>query len=167
MQAHQHAAIKGFGCSILICCERGSSNLSLKPLLALDGQETEFGRALFCISSLYWADWAHTVRIRFLDVRNPDVSIALDALRWDLGFEIEISSHADGLEEAALYAGICFRSAAHMRFAHARRWGVPVVLALQYPDREWISASSLLHQEFAFDPKRFADHLSHIVAALS
>jgi hypothetical protein len=143
------------------------SELPPHTLLVFDGTESISGRALLTISSLYWAPWAHSVRIRFIDVNSPDVLLALQALRWDLGLDVEVFDAPDGLMDATLYAGICFRSANQMRLGEARKRSIPIVLALQYPEAEWLSASVLIHEESAFDPKGFADHVGAVIRALS
>lgn len=144
-----------------------------KPLIVFDGRENLFGRALFCVSSLYFAEpWFSLVTVRFIDIESPDVLTALAAARWDLGIEIEAwersrSCLASPLAGATVYAGVAYRSAAGMRLDEAQAGGVAPVVMLQHPDANWLSASTLLHAEMAFDPRRFADHLGAMVKMLS
>lgn len=145
-----------------------------QPLLVFDGTESANGRALFTLSALHWcADWLPRTRVLFIDVTDENVTIAAKALHWDMGIYLELrpepASHdgADGggpLADASLYAGVAFRSAGHMRIAAARTRGVPVLLAVQFPDDGWLSASTLLRDDAAHDPKAFAAHLGTVVA---
>lgn len=145
----------------------------VKPRIVFDGQEGRFGRALFCVSSLYFAEpWASAVDIDFIDVDSPDVSLALKVARWDLGMAIGERSAAQStgpwtFQGAIIYAGVAFSSASEMRLRDARTAGAAPVVMIQHPEAEWLSASALLHHRLAFDPKAFARHIGAMVARLS
>lgn len=153
--------------------EAGKDCAVPKPRVVFDGNEGPAGRALFCVSSLYFAQsWLPAVEIGFIDVDNADVSLALSVARWDLGIEIDERDSArsagpQALEGALVYAGVVFGSASGMRLDDAAVAGVAPVVAIQHPDAEWLSASTLLHQAFAFDPRAFARHVGAVVARLS
>lgn len=142
-----------------------------KPRIIFDGSEGRAGRALFCVSSLYFAEaWSPAVEIGFIDVDNADVSLALNVARWDLAIaidEYDSTSSLQALDGALVYAGVVFGSASGMRLAAAAAAGVASVVAIQHPDAEWLSPSTLLHQPLAFDPRAFAGHLGAVVAGLS
>lgn len=143
-----------------------------KPLIVFDGQEGRSGRALFCISSLYFAEpWLSTVGLRFIDVDNPDVSLALGVARWDLGIDIDerdgaASGDGRALLGARLYAGVAFGAPMKMRLAEAHLNGAAPVVMIQHPDRDWLSPSTVLYGKLAFDPARFARHLGAMIARL-
>lgn len=136
--------------------------------LLFDGTESITGRAFLTVSSLYWAlDWLECVSAHFIGVTDPNVAIALEAFTRDTG--VEVTWDVDGEErfqDAAVYAGIAFRSGEHMRLAAAREHGVPVVCAIQYPIEQWVTASTLIHQSLSHNPRRFAAHLGSVVRSL-
>lgn len=143
-----------------------------RPLIVFDGTESECGRALLSISALYWClDWLARVQVRFINVSSENVLIAAQTFHWDTGTKLELSGASpsaepldDPLAGAALYAGIVFRSADHMRIDIARQRQVPVLLAVQFPDEQWFSPSTLLREDAAFNPKIFSAHLGVVVA---
>lgn len=140
------------------------------PLIVFDGTESVCGRSLWTVSSLYWSlEWLDTVAVTFIDVVNPNVVIALKTFMYDTGVSLTWTSGdtTEVLSKASLYAGIAFGSAQHMRLAKAHHHGVPVVLALQYPRAEWLTASTLLHEDVAFDPRRFAGHVGAVARMLA
>lgn len=134
-----------------------------RPLIVLDGTESMEGRAFYLISALHWClDWLPAVDLRMIDVSNEDVDLAVHALHWEHGIDIEIvdvSRSASPFLDADLYAAAAFRSADHLRLADAAKAGIPVLLTLQYPDKEWLSAAALSRREAAFDPHVFAHEL--------
>ncbi|WP_029008783.1 hypothetical protein [Azospirillum halopraeferens] len=136
-----------------------------RPIVAFDGTESVTGRAMLTVSALHrCTDWLPLVRPRFIDVTDENVVLACQALRWELGVEIEVlppsgmRAHPP-LRGAHLYAGIAFRSAGHMRLVEAAALSVPVILAIQFPEEAWCSRSVILHEDAAFDPGIFATHL--------
>lgn len=138
--------------------------MSQAPIIAFDGNESAAGRALFCLSALYHCtDSLHGLVVRLIDVADPDVLMAAEAFYWDTGIEIDVwpveRAAADGspLVGVRFYAGIASGSASHMRLGEASWRQVPTLLALQYPDQEWLSASIVLRQNAAFDPRLFAE----------
>ncbi|MGQ9367399.1 tetratricopeptide repeat protein [Azospirillum sp. ST 5-10] len=145
----------------------GNRGAGQGPIIALDGAESSFGRAFLVVSALYWcAEALADCRLRFLDVRQRDVGLALDALRWDTGLDVTAQPDGEGLQGAALYAGIAFRSAAHLRLDAAERLGVPTLVAIQFPDPEWVSPAVLSLGDAAFDPEAFGARLVRAVADL-
>lgn len=132
----------------------------MAKILTLDGTESVGGRALTLVSALYWcADSLRNAQVRFIDVKDRNVGLAIDALRWDTGLAVSAQPDGEGLAESSLYAGIAFRSAPHMRLAEAKHHGVKVLLAIQFPDMAWLSAPVLTLSEAAFDPRKYAEHL--------
>ncbi|NYZ17765.1 hypothetical protein HL658_34915 [Azospirillum sp. RWY-5-1] len=132
-------------------------------ILALDGTEGMEGRALFTLSALTFAGgWSAGVAIRMIDVTDDNVLLAAEALAWDEGIAVEIRRPGDEeergspLEGAGLYAGAAFRHARHMRLEEARRRGIPVLAAIQYPDPADALPPPPGEPDAAFDPRRFA-----------
>lgn len=146
-----------------------SESSPARPLLLLDGVESATGRALMTISALYWSlDWLDGATPHLVGVIDPDVVLAAQAFVRDTGARLSWSADTlDLFKDARLYAGIAFRSGAHMQLDAARRRRVPVVLAVQYPDENWLTASTVIHQPLAFDPRRFAQHLGATFRSLS
>lgn len=138
-----------------------------RPLIALDGTESTEGRSLFVISALYWClDWLPAVDLRMIDVKNEDVSAAVQVLRWEHGVDVQVvdmPKSESPLLHADLYAAAAFRSADHVRVAEAEEAGIPLLLTLQYPDAAWLSSSVLCRREAAFDPRLFARELKTAV----
>lgn len=139
-------------------------------VLALDGTEGVEGRALFTLSALAFSrPWRDTVTIRLIDVTDNNVLLAAGALGWDEGITIEIrkpdeeAERGSPLEGAALYAGVAFRSARHMRLEEARRRGIPTVVAVQYPDPGEESPLPPTEPDAAFDTRQFAALLGRAV----
>ena len=136
----------------------------MTKILALDGSESFHGRGFLVVSSLYWCvETLEGIDVRILDVRSRDVRLALDVFQWDTGVTVTVQSDAEGLGEAALYGGIAFRSAAHMRLPEAASHDVPTLVAIQFPDPEWMSAPVLALGNAAFDPKLFGGLLGDAV----
>jgi hypothetical protein len=137
-----------------------------RPVIALDGTESVHGRALFAVSALYWCvDWLPEVEVRLIDALDDDVILAASILRAETGADLRIQpsfSKFSTLAGADIYVAAAFRSGDHLRLAEARHWRIPVMLALQFPDPEYLSGS-VLRQRAAFDPKVFAEHLYTIV----
>lgn len=140
------------------------------PVIALDGNESITGRALLCLSALYHcADRLHHVGIRLIDVTDPNVLLAAEALHWDIGLQLDAwpaeRARSDGspLADVALYAGIACGSARHMRLEEARQLQIPTFLAMQFPEQEWLSPAIVLRQDAAFDPRKFAEGITRIV----
>jgi hypothetical protein len=127
------------------------------------------GRAFYLVSVLHWClDWLPAVDLQMIDVSNEDVLIAVHALRWEHGIDIEIvdtSRSVSALAHADLYAAAAFRSADHLRLAEAEKAGVPVLLTLQYPDEAWLSAAVLCRREAAFNPREYARELESAAKA--
>jgi hypothetical protein len=140
---------------------------SERPLIALDGTESENGRGLFTLSALsYCTDWLPLVRLRMADVANENVVTAIDVFRFEHGIDIDVRHPADRsspLQDADLYGGVGYRSAAHMRISEAHRSGIPVLLAMQFPEPEWVSPVTVLRHDAAFDPAQFGSLLGAIV----
>lgn len=137
-----------------------------RPVIALDGTESQQGRALFLMSALHWcADWLPAVSVHLLDATDEDVLLAADALRWEHGVELHVSDGESQtvMEDVDLYAAAAFQSVDHLRLEEARRAGVPVFLTVQYPDGNALTAPVLYRHAAAFDPKRFAQELGAIV----
>ncbi len=142
-----------------------------QPLIVFDGTESVNGRAFLAISALHWCvDWLPRARVRLIDVTDENVALAARAFHWDTGIALDLWKPPPSPEQAgaslagaSLYAGIAFRSAGHMRIDAARGQGIPVLLAVQFPDESWFSASTLLREDAAFDPRIFAAHLSAII----
>jgi hypothetical protein len=138
-----------------------------RPVIVLDGCESIEGRALLTISALYWcAQWLPRVDVRFSDVMDEDVILAVNALRWDCGASVALvraSSVRSPLLGADLYGGIAFRSVSHLRLAEAAAIGIPAVVAVQFPFEDEFRPNLLLRQLAAFDPRVFADELYAIV----
>lgn len=138
-----------------------------RPVIAIDGTESIEGRALFTISALYWClDLLPRVDLRLIDVADENVALALELLRSQHGVEAEVCpvhEHSSPLAGASLYAAVAFRSADHLRIAEARDARLPTLLAIQFPDAEWLLPSVVLRQRSAFDPRCFADDLRSVV----
>lgn len=138
-----------------------------RPLIALDGTESTEGRALFVISALYWClDWLPAVDLRIIDVKNEDVSAAVQVLRWEHGVDLQVVDVPESespLLHADLYAAAAFRSADHLRVAEAEEAGIPLLLTLQYPDEAWLSFPVLCRRDAAFNPRVFARELEAAV----
>lgn len=136
----------------------------MTKILALDGSESIHGRGFLVVSSLYWCVEAlEGIDVRILDVTSRDVQLALDVFQWDTGVRLTVQPDAEGLEDAALYGGIAFRSAAHLRLSEAARHDVPTLVAIQFPAPEWMSAPILALGNAAFDPKLFGERLRDAV----
>jgi hypothetical protein len=137
------------------------------PVLVIDGAESMEGRALFVISALAGClDWLPSVTVRFADVIDENVVTALDVFRHDHGIQFDVRHPADRtspLRGADLYAAVAFRSAGHLRLGEAQSARIPTLLAIQFPEPEWVSPSVLLRRAAAFDPRRFAADLGAIV----
>ncbi|HTC33305.1 MAG TPA: hypothetical protein VK724_08035 [Bryobacteraceae bacterium] len=137
-----------------------------RPVIVLDGTESVYGRALFAISALYWcAEWLANVEFRLIDVSDEDVLLAVAVLRADMGADLEVrpsSKDFSPLGDADLYVAAAFRSAQHLRLSEAAYGKIPVLLAMQFPDAEYINGS-VLRQRAAFEPKLFAEELYAIV----
>jgi hypothetical protein len=137
------------------------------PVIAVDGSESLSGRALFAISALSWClEWLPRVHLRITDLTDENVALALDVFQFEHGINIDIrhaNDRASPLLGADLYAAVAFRSGRHLRLAEARNAGIPTMLAIQFPQPEWFSASVLLRQPAAFDPRCFAADLGAIV----
>jgi hypothetical protein len=137
-----------------------------RPVIAIDGTESVHGRALFTLSALYWCvDWLSDVEVRLIDALDDDVILAASILRAEIGADLRIQPSPRELSTLAgadIYVAAAFRSAEHLRLAEAARWRIPVMLALQFPDPEYLGGS-VLRQRAAFDPRVFAEHLYTIV----
>ena len=133
----------------------------------MDGAESTEGRALFVVSALSSCTaWLPRVRVRFADVANENVVLALDVFSRQHGIQFDIRHAADRsspLKGADVYAAVAFRSVTHLRLAEARTARIPTMLAIQFPQPESISPAILLRQPAAFDPARFAADLGAIV----
>jgi hypothetical protein len=143
--------------------DRGRS----RPVIALDGSESMQGRALFVLSALTWClDWLPAVDLRLIDVTNEDVTLAAKVFMWEHGINVAIlspESDESPLSGADIYAAVTFRSASHLRIKEAASFGIPVLLAMQFPDTIWLSGSVLCRRPSAFDPRLFANDLGAIV----
>src|ERR1051325_10431989 len=125
-----------------------------RPVIVLDGSEGVEGRALLTISALYWCeDWISRVDVRFSDVKDENVVLAANGLRWDCGISVTIldtSMMRSPLFGADLYGGIAFRSVDHMRLKEASAEGIPALVAVQFPSEKDIGPSLVLRQRAAF-----------------
>lgn len=137
-----------------------------RPVIAIDGNESVEGRALFTLSALYWCrEWLPHVETRLIDVSDENVTLAADVVRADVGADIRVrqsSSLQSPLAGVDLYAAVAFRSAGHLRLAEAAHAGIPVMLALQFPSPEYLGGC-ILRQRAAFNPRIFAEELHAIV----
>lgn len=140
-----------------------------KIKIILDGVESGAGRATFLISSLYFcADWITKAELIMINASDESVVIASQSLYWDVGIKIDLREAENGINEqiltgASLYAGVAFRSAEHMCIAEARSHGVPTLVAIQFPDPDWFSASTMLREDVAFDTRALSCHLKSII----
>jgi len=143
--------------------DRGRS----RPVIALDGSESLQGRALFVLSALTWClDWLPAVDLRLVDITNEDVSLAAKVFSWEHGINLALSSPTDvesSMTGVDLYAAVAFRSAYHLRIQEAASSGIPVLLAMQFPETAWLTAAILGRRPSAFDPRLFAADLGAIV----
>lgn len=136
----------------------------MPKIIAFDGTETAQGRALSLISALYWcADALRDVEVRFIDVQSPDVELALHVLYFETGIRAYTQPHGDNFRTFSLYAGIAFQSAAHMRLDEAKQHGTPLFVAIQFPEPEWMNATTLSTSKAAFDPQCFGGHVERII----
>lgn len=138
--------------------------------LLFDGAESTNGRAMMVISALYHTvQWISAYRIVFANVTDPNVAIALAAFTYDTGEPVETlqTISDEDFRDVTLYAGVAFRSAAHMRIDAAAAARVPVLLAIQYPERRWTTPSTIMHARAAFDPGIFAQHLAAVAMGLA
>jgi|SRR5450432_485533 hypothetical protein len=138
-----------------------------RPTIALDGTETMEGRALFMLSALQWCTgWLPAVDLRMVDVTNEDVELAANVFSWEHGIPIDLRPPCEDdsmLEGVDLYAAAGFQSPGHLRLTESRHLGIPVLLAIQFPDPTWFSASIQLRRAAAFNPRVFAAELEQIV----
>jgi hypothetical protein len=138
-----------------------------RPVIAIDGAESSEGRAIFVISALNWCiDWLPGVELKLIDVANEDVILAASVFFWQHGIHLAISPADDAessLAGADLYAAAAFRAPRHLRLEEAHDEGIPVLLAIQFPDPDWLSAPVLCRRPAAFDPRIFAEELGAIV----
>lgn len=145
--------------------DRGS--VQARPVIALDGTESMEGRALFLISTLYWClDWLSAVDLRLIDVTAEDVTTAARVFQWEHGIDLDIYSPEIGtspLAGADLYAAAAFRSARHLRLSEAQYARIPALVAIQFPDSDWLSPSIICRQPAAFDPQIMAADLRSVV----
>jgi hypothetical protein len=142
------------------------------PVIAFDGNESTSGRALLCLSALYHcSDRLHGVGLRLIDVANPDVLLAAEALHWDVGLAVDVrpAGSAGGkgspLAGVSLYAGIACGSARHMRLDEAVRRHIPTMVAMQFPDEDEV-CQHVLQEDAAFDPQLFAEALMEAAGRL-
>lgn len=141
------------------------------PALAIDGTESDVGRALLALSALYWCrDWLAGFRIRVCNLAREDVILACQALHFDTKLRLELRprGHGDGraaLEGASFYAAIACRTADHLFLDEARDLGIPTLIAIQFPNPQWASPAMLRHHDIAFEPRRFASALRTGVTA--
>jgi hypothetical protein len=137
------------------------------PVVVIDGAESTEGRALFAVSALsLCTEWLPRVKIRFADVADENVVTALDVFTYQHRIHFDIrhaSDRSSPLKGADVYAAVAFRSVAHLRLAEARSSRIPTMLAIRFPQPEWISPATLLRRPAAFDPARFAADLGAIV----
>jgi hypothetical protein len=139
-------------------------------VLVYDATESIEGRALLAISSLYFADaWVSDVGVRFLGPFDPNVRIAIQALRYDTGIDAIHTEQADTcLSSATLFAAIALRSATHLPLDVLRARQIPAVVAVQYPMDSGLRAlSGSEDPEIAFDPRLFAAHVGKVLASLT
>lgn len=133
----------------------------------MDGAESLEGRALTALGAFYHCGgWLLQLDLNLIDVTNEDVAIAVQALRWERGVEVKThppSGSGSVLERGELYAAIAFRGCGHLRLAQAAAWGIPTMLAVQFPRPEWRNASTVLRQSAAFDPRVFAADLYEVI----
>lgn len=138
-----------------------------RPVIAIDGTESIEGRSLFVISALNWClDWLCEVELRLIDVADEDVILAAQVFLWEHGVRLAINPGGDGefpLTGAHLYAAAAFRGPRHLRLDEAKKEDIPVFLAIQFPDPDWLSAPLLCRRAAAFDPRIFAEQLGAIV----
>ena len=139
----------------------------MRKTIAIDGTESTEGRALFLISALYWCTkWLPQVALRFVDVGSEDVRLAVNVFAWEHSLPVEFGEtdkHNAALHGAALYAAVAFRSPGHLRLTEARHANIPVLLALQFPEPEYLSPAILLRRPAAFDPRKLAADLERAV----
>lgn len=139
------------------------------PIVALDAHESMHGRALYCLSSLYFClDWACGITFRLVNMNTDNVALAAKALHWEHGvrFDFDYTRQDDesALRGAHHYVGAAFRTPQHMFLDAATRHGVPIFATVQFPLAEWLSPFVLLHSEAAFDPRLFALSLRDCIA---
>jgi hypothetical protein len=130
-------------------------------IVCLDGTEGLDGRALMLLSVCHLA--ARRLRswsLRIIDVDDPDVELAAEALAFDTGLDVHVlgsTAAEDPLRGASLYVALTHRGIAHLRLEEAARAGIPVLAAAQ--SAECPGRSDMLPTAFGHDTRAFADLL--------
>ena len=143
---------------------RGTGGRSLR--VVVDGQEGTEGRALMVLSALHLhARSLRGVEVEIIDVSGPEVFIASEVLAYDEGLCVTAYAEVDSgerLGDADLYVAIAFGRLDHLRLVEAASWGVPCLVASQFPaDADMVlpHGSIPAGPEMAHDPARFGELL--------
>lgn len=106
-------------------------------------------------------------QVVFIGGPDPNVETAIDALRWDTGLDATVAPRGrEGalLAGARLFAAVSFRDTAYLPLATVQAQGVPIMVAVQFPDPARHGAAVFALQRAAHDPGRLADAILARVA---
>ena len=139
--------------------------MNRKRRAIIDGSDDNQGRSLLVISALYHCcSELNDSDICFLNVSSAAVRGAIDLLHWETGLNVGIASYhgEDGdssiFKDANLYAAIRFDSLDGLHVAEAKRFEIPLLLALQFLPK-LATSEQLALLRAAHDPALFAQHL--------
>ncbi|WP_128560603.1 hypothetical protein [Methylobacterium crusticola] len=108
--------------------------------------------------------------IEFIDAADEAVAAAVAVLRWDTGLDVALvppaATRADPsfLQGALLYGAVRFSDTAGLRLPEARRLGVPVLVALQFPAGGMVDPVRLGLLRAAHDPAILGRQIVRAVA---
>lgn len=134
-----------------------------KPVcIVLDSREDENGRALFSLSALHMcAAELRGATIHALGSSGIIVNVALDAFSFDTGILVRHFAQHDAaaaLEAADLYLSISLSSVDPVWAEDAKRLGVPLIVASQFPALA-ANPAPTLPARFAHDTRQLAGRI--------
>lgn len=131
------------------------------PLIVF-GREDEECRALFVVSALYHCTEVLSNRpIRFVEVDDVAVEIAVEVLRFDTGLLVDVvprgvPGQGAGYAGGALFAAVVLEDVTRIPVYLAERHNVPQLVLAQFPALHRMTGTVLEHLSAAQNPRAFA-----------
>jgi hypothetical protein len=134
----------------------------VRRALVIHGVEDQDSRALFVVAALYHcADRLAGRPVRFVGVEDVSVEIAARVLAYDTGLEVQLvpargEMAAEVFRDAALFVGVALQDTCCIPTELPRRYGVPTLVAAQFPPLTQMHAAALAMLADSQCPARFA-----------